>query len=695
MDATQSITMVIEDIYEKIIGLCKANQLSSLEDKVKEIFAWHKCCAKTAKGVVCGKAAKEAGHCGTHLKKRICKVCKYARKDGSACSLPCPTQADDYCWLHEDKATVKAPETKTTKKFTPRARKVRATKTVEEPVVPVSQPVEIVVPVEELAGLVSQPIESSVPVVNPIEPVTEPVVEPAVVEELTVTVSQPDYSIEQRLIGFKDVELREITEHTCPANGCGARLKINALTCPKHKQSLCAPILPVKMSYECKSLSLICQKDFKGTYAPSRTVGLEEEDVKGDDDNIIDEVNANPVFRTKYCIYFGDAEEKGRFLGEMCGEPVYKDSHMCKEHRKFSKSFKHNPNTNRYFDPYWEPSRPFLENARLIAPNFKWFSHLNFFAHITPKGPIVVGKSWSLVFPESLDGVDVKRDVAYSEEGEELQLAEEKLKNWLVKYGETNDPFVKEKPEDLIKRCHNNGLLYKILPQEVLHTQFDLPRELDSLDGSGFTSFEQMIVERPALYIKYWNVWLGHIRRAKEFTRFMNSHPDAIQAHLNIYEPVNWEYYLKHVGPKIGLYHVEVPAPALEQVESRTFNPFKYCSEWVKENAPDKEAEPHYPPMYLLYPFPLEYYEEKYYMENRIFVEQIRDKKLYAHYNARGGVRKSRESWMQWLKYGEHRGEFIKLYAYMCIEDIYPSSLEARCKEVEEEKLKYAIKYST
>lgn len=664
MENITEYNKIMDEIYNQVLNLCRLSNYLVLEDQIKEIFASKKCCMKTAKGVLCSKVAKEDGHCGIHLKKKISKKCEFVRVNGVKCSLYCVSASNSTCWLHlgvgvddddDDEDTI-------VRRRAPKRKRAKEVELVE---------VQECVESKDVVGAEKSP-------------------------------AKPSFNVEYNVVVSHDnVELLNKTnEHSCMiirdvgkgSTKCGSKLRLNTLHCTRHKKSKLTADVPASMNYKCAALETLETMNFRDRYGPLKTIGLYEGDIDGDVDEVIDEENACPTFKPKFCIYWNEMGES-RLDGEMCGEPVYKDGSMCKEHRKYSKMFHHNPKTNRYFDPYWEPSRPFLETARLIAPNFKWFPHLNFFAHITPKGPIVVGKAWSLVFPESLNGFDVKRDVMYSDDGEEVSIDDDKLSGWQCRYGETNDPCVEEKATELIRRCHNNGLLYKVLDQKVLHKQFNLPKNLDTLCGFGFTSFEQMIVERPSLYIKYWNVWLGHVRRAKDFVRFRHYNQDAVKVHLNIYESIDWEYYFKYMGPKIGLYHVEVPAPSLEQVEAADFNPFKYCSDWVKVNEPSRINEPHFPPMYLLYPFPLEYYEDKYYMENRIIVEDICNKRLYSHYNLRGGVRKSIESWVQWLKYGEHRGEFIKLYSHMCIEDVYPKDLENRCNEIETEKSEYANKY--
>ena len=51
-------------------------------------------------------------------------------------------------------------------------------------------------------------------------------------------------------------------------------------------------------------------------------------------------------------------------------------------------------------------------------------------------------------------------------------------------------------------------------------------------------------------------------------------------------------------------------------------------------------------------------------------MEEIQDKKAYAHYHLTGyEMRASVEAWIQWLKYGDHQGEYYRLYAGHLIEE--------------------------
>ena len=154
-----------------------------------------------------------------------------------------------------------------------------------------------------------------------------------------------------------------------------------------------------------------------------------------------------------------------------------------------------------------------------------------------------------------------------------------------------------------IKRCHNSGLLYKVLPQEIVHKNYDIPN-IDSIEGVGFTSFDQIRLQRPTLYIKYWNIWNSHIQRRKEFIKKHDGYrdrPNWIKEH-NCPLP-DWEE-LKEINDERGYNNVIIPAPSLDQVRDISFDPWIYCEDWVKRNQPRFLDKPHFPPMYIDYPDP-------------------------------------------------------------------------------------------
>ena len=542
-------------------------------------------------------------------------------------------------------------------------------------------------------------------------PVTSPGTSPATSAPKPATHKRHTSSIEIK----GTVEYPKVRKaDTCPAvknkgkkneSVCGADLKGKDLTCGHHKKyELTRQLVEARAAFTHTGLVELYEKKFK-TYS-GQTRGLMEEDIKGDLDEVIDEENAAPRFRPSTCLAVLNS-------GSFCGNPVTVDKKgrrvtFCEPHRGSLKLVPHNSGVSNTKDPYCEVMRPYLEPMEgVCVPNFHSFSRLKLFAHATKKGPVVIGKSWcDGFFAETLKTCKVSRNLNYSkdEEGERIGAGEndeqrEKMQrahNGL--YLNSHDPIEPEGEGDLIRRCHNNGLLYKILPQSIVHKQWTISPDLDPLPGRGFTSFEQMIVERPALYIKYWNVWLGHIRRAKDFTRYMSCSVETLRRILNSDEPVDWQKYCTEVGPKIGLYHVEVPAPTLPEVEKPDFNPFKYCRDWVLQNAPDKIDEPWFPPMYLLYPFPLEYCEDSAYVSIRPYIEDIKKEKrnLYLHYNMNGKIRGTTSSWMQWLKYGDHEGDIYTLYRRRTLPsvDIVPKEIERAAEDVIQGFYKLKEKYS-
>ena len=155
-----------------------------------------------------------------------------------------------------------------------------------------------------------------------------------------------------------------------------------------------------------------------------------------------------------------------------------------------------------------------------------------------------------------------------------------------------------------IKRCQNNGLLYKIISQNVLHKNYHIP-QLETIPGEGFTSFEEIRFNRPKMYIKYWKIWNIHMNLRKKF--FMENEKkkwtnDKWFKEHNCPLP-NWSE-LRNKFHKRGLENVVIPPPTLEQIQNMDFDPWEYCDDWVKTNCFENFDKPHFPPMYIDYPEP-------------------------------------------------------------------------------------------
>jgi hypothetical protein len=154
-----------------------------------------------------------------------------------------------------------------------------------------------------------------------------------------------------------------------------------------------------------------------------------------------------------------------------------------------------------------------------------------------------------------------------------------------------------------IKRCQNNGLLYKVLPQEIIHYNYHIP-DPDTLMGEGFTSFDQIRWKRPKLYIKYWNIWNRHIQQRKAFIQTNQHQTDANKWRKdhNCKLP-NWAE-VKQEHAQHGWENIVVPAPTIDQLADVNFDPWVYCDDWVETHHKGKKTAPHFPPMYLDYPNP-------------------------------------------------------------------------------------------
>ena len=155
-----------------------------------------------------------------------------------------------------------------------------------------------------------------------------------------------------------------------------------------------------------------------------------------------------------------------------------------------------------------------------------------------------------------------------------------------------------------IKRCHNNGLLYKVLSHDIVHYNYHIP-DIERIEGTGFTSYDQIRFERPRLYIKYWKIWNQQINIRKEYiakwSKFKGNKYKWTKEHFN---PLpDWEK-VKIEFKQRGLENIIIPAPSVEQVLDKEWNPWTYCEDWVKENQPQNTQKIIFPPYYLDYPNP-------------------------------------------------------------------------------------------
>lgn len=462
---------------------------------------------------------------------------------------------------------------------------------------------------------------------------------------------------------------------------CGRRLVPNFRYCSIHRK--CAPAESSSADItlpRCKwRRGAFWDKLVKQPKIPrleSASITLHEDDIPGDDDSVIDEAIAVPKFVPRECIYYDESNAYSSATRlELCGQPVSgpRGSYMCAEHKKHAKKFSPNLSLWNSVDSYATVMRQFPD-INIIGGKY-WFPRLNLFAHMSECGPVVVGKAWCAgVYCESLDGCGVSRDRNYrvdadlGRDDEESDLwggftftDEEKEKKHLARFNAENDVCLgTETSATLIRRCHNNGLLYKVLPQNVVHQQYDLPKNIEAEDGFGMTSFEQMIEERPTLYIKYWRIWNGQIERARAFLNHQGKSLVDLNSELGIEKAIDWDKYEQDIGMRIGMFNVVVPPPTLDQVTAKNFNPFRYCKEWVEEHGTPSERErPHFPPMYLLYPFPESEMEDLWIQQHDAHEEEkLRLNKRLLHHYHQTGHSETAEAWMQWLKFGKHGGIF-------------------------------------
>ncbi len=443
---------------------------------------------------------------------------------------------------------------------------------------------------------------------------------------------------------------------------CGKPSKTNNYRCGLHKdRDVDASYLPatyipkhvwIKGEFWSK---LVDSYDWNALASEIKTPSLYESETLGDNDDVIDEKAALPQARPHRCRY-GNTEHCTPWEIISCHEKVEFGHYYCKKHKVSEKSFIHgclDPDDN-----LWWPGRMIPDRSCHM-----WhFRRLHIFAWLTSRGFIAVGKLWYGTFAEQLTLCNLSRYKSYNllpsnssvkvDEygGHDFIDAEEKDK-FSRRYKYDNNMHENEDETTYIKRCHNNGLLYKIVPQKYLLYQYDLS-DLDTLPGKGFVSFEQMIRDRPKLYIKYWNVWNGQIQRAQQFIICKGHSIVELHKKFGLLSPPFWKRFHEDAF-MFGLFNVIIPAPSLEQVKNIEFNPFKYCENWVATNCPHNFESPYFPPMYIIYPFPDKEYEK---MQKRRFESSIKkialfNRKLVQHYHDTIKT-ETPYTWLQWLKYG-------------------------------------------
>ena len=385
-----------------------------------------------------------------------------------------------------------------------------------------------------------------------------------------------------------------------------------------------------------------------------QTQSLMVYEIDRDDDSIINEADANPRFRPHICYYPDLTGVKYGYI-DVCNEDVEEGHYYCSKHKRADKKFRHECTDPH--DSLWWVFRPLPERSCGM-----WhFRRLRLYAWLTRRGFIAVGKLWNGAYPEQLTLCNLSRERSYAralpddeivdQYGGHAFSSEEEAEKFKRRYKYTNDELEGEDEHTYILRCHNNGLLYKLIPQEYLLYNYDLS-DLDKLPGKGFVSFEQMIRDRPSLYIKYWNVWNGQIRRAKDWILCKGNTLEELHEKYGLLSPVYWERFHSEAF-MAGLFNVVIPAPELTQVQQADFNPFLYCERWVLENCPDQIERPHFPPMYILYPFPDEEYQRK---QKKLFERTVRtialqNRKMVQHYHYSTKT-ENPYTWLQWIKFG-------------------------------------------
>ena len=159
-----------------------------------------------------------------------------------------------------------------------------------------------------------------------------------------------------------------------------------------------------------------------------------------------------------------------------------------------------------------------------------------------------------------------------------------------------------------IEICHNNGLLYKRVPNEILRQQFTMGDGKDyilNLPGEGFTSYEQIRKKRPSLYIKYWKIWNEELLSRKSY---VDKYGDDKELFVSIEENMSirsLKKIQKH-AKEFGCYpNYQIPEtfksykrnktcdpPEVKEILAKDFDAFEWC----------QKKGVQCPPMFIDYP---------------------------------------------------------------------------------------------
>lgn len=253
------------------------------------------------------------------------------------------------------------------------------------------------------------------------------------------------------------------------------------------------------------------------------------------------------------CQYF---YTKGPKAHMFCMEKTIVNKQFCPRHKKYigTKERVEEPSSDTYQDIHvpWCRKHAFLGHY--------WFPRLLLGATHTSEGPVVIGRVMG-------------------------------------------NRWYKELSQREIERCHNVGLLYKVVPQELLHHTYDVPHiNLDELDTEGFLSYDQIRRERPSLYLKYWKIWNLHIQDRKDFYKKWKKNTKERWNKVNKYSPVpDWDKFCHHYSFR-GLENKIVPSPTIDMIRHSDFNPWVYMDSFR-----EKFDDILIPPYFIDYPIPEQY----------------------------------------------------------------------------------------
>ena len=239
---------------------------------------------------------------------------------------------------------------------------------------------------------------------------------------------------------------------------------------------------------------------------------------------------------------------KGPRANNWCLEKTMEKRHFCHTHKKHSGPRVEGPCSDTYRDIHL----PYFRIHGYLG--HYWYPRLNLGAIPTDEGMVVIGKI-------------------------------------------LGNRWYKELDSDDIRRCQNVGLLYRVVPQSLLHDTYNIPKiDLDAIDAEGYTSYEVMKRERPSLYDKYLRIWNNHIQDRRNFKEYWQKKewirkdcqpPDWDEFDVMFKQSLEWDF-----EEGIPPFFVDYPNAHLYKTRPFPQTPFKIAPvDLINETSRTKHVE--------------------------------------------------------------------------------------------------------